>query len=520
MRWFLLTAAALGAGGCKQIIPNSDSTVSLQLDIPDTPNATLAPKGYTQVDLRIHSPTGDLERTVAIDGTTFDFGTVDAAMGVSVEAVLRNASGTAVGYGRSAGPVDLEPNDTITVPVRRPIAYIAGQISVPSDPQNPNSPLVWTEAAATFDDLSTGAAPDGTAKLGQDVVLMVSAGPSLFLFQQGTSNPNGDLTGNATVLPVSTSDHSIGTPLTGTLMGGVIDGAGSDDGRWLVVGTTTGLYIVDTMAGTATSVASGAFERVAVVGSDSTGVTAVAVMNRTATTGTCSSTAQIYWVTAGNAKSVATGGFADVAASQGSAYYVDACKGALGTVSATGATSLRTNLGKPTALAVSDGQAYVGVETPGTPAYVALMSMATAQGATDMPRTLWSEPAQQVLEATDAGDQGVQRELDSDSAVFDQLEVGAGGDYVAATITAHYTGPEVVDANFPAMDIDADELLVTDAATGAFAQRYRSWCDGVLTIGTFDIPDWKCATSESETAPTSPDDEHRIESMTFIFGEK
>ncbi len=519
MRWLLLTAAALGAGGCKQIVTNGDSTVSLTLDSPGS-NAPLDPKGYTQVDLRIHSASGDLERTVAVDGTTFDFGTVDADMGVTVEAILRNASGTAVGYGRSAGPVDLEPNDTITVPVRRPIAYIAGQISVPSDPNNPTSPLVWTEAPATFDDLSTGVAPDGMAQLGTNVVLMVSAGPSLFLFNQMTSNPNGDLTGNATITPVSTGDHSIGTPLAGTLMGGVIDGAGSDDGRWLVVGTTTGLYVVDTMAGTATSVANGAFARVAVVGSDDTGVTAVAVMNRTPTTGTCSSTAQIYWVTGTTAKSVATGGFADVAASQGSAYYVDACKGALGTVSATGATSLRTNLGKPTALAVSDGQAFVGVETPGMPAQVALMSMATAQGATDMPRTLWSEPAQQVLEATDSGDQGVQRELDSDSAVFDQLEVGAGGDYVAATITAHYTGPEVVDANFPAMDIDADELLVTDAATGAFAQRYRSWCDGVLTIGEFDIPDWACATSESETAPSNTDLEHRIESMTFIFGEK
>jgi len=115
---------------------------------------------------------------------------------------------------------------------------------------------------------------------------------------------------------------------------------------------------------------------------------------------------------------------------------------------------------------------------------------------------------------------GVQRRLDASTAVFNHLEVGAGGDYVATTVAAHYFGMEVVDANFPEMTIDTEELRVVDASSGAVVQRYRSWCDGVLRITFSEILDWKCATSTGQSAPGNPALEHRINSMTFQFGKK
>src|SRR5262249_51061276 len=150
-----------------------------------------------------------------------------------------------------------------------------------------------------------------------------------------------------------------------------------------------------------------------------------------------------------------------------------------GEVTASGLVPLRTGLGKPTALAVSNGQAWFGVENGGTPAQVAILVAPVAPGETggDV-RTLWQEDQQQVLEAAPPFPPGVQRALDAQTAVFDHIEIGGGGDYVAISIAATYHGARVTEANFPQMDIETEELRVFDAASGGTVQRYRSWCDG------------------------------------------
>jgi hypothetical protein len=163
---------------------------------------------------------------------------------------------------------------------------------------------------------------------------------------------------------------------------------------------------------------------------------------------------------------------------------------------------------------VSNGQAYVGLET--APATTTLIVAAVASS--DVPRTLWSERAQQVLEAPDHP--GVQRQLDADAAVFQHLEIGAGGDYVALTTSAHFHGDPVEAANFPDMTIDTEELRVFDAASGGIVQRYRSWCDGVLEIAPSDIDTWGCASTAGQTEAADETLEHHIQSMTFQFGKK
>ncbi|HEY0195443.1 MAG TPA: hypothetical protein VGC42_30215, partial [Kofleriaceae bacterium] len=177
---------------------------------------------------------------------------------------------------------------------------------------------------------------------------------------------------------------------------------------------------------------------------------------------------------------------------------------------------------EPTVLAVSNGQAYVGLEDPPATTSLLVASLVTQ----DPPHVLWTEMAQQVVEATDFA--GVQRQLGATSVVLGQLEIGAGGDYAALTTTAHFHGDAVAPANIPMFEIDTEELRVFDASTGGAVQRYRSWCDGVITLSGNNraIGDWACASASGQSAP-APDNpmtnasyDHHISSMTFLYGKK
>ncbi len=226
---------------------------------------------------------------------------------------------------------------------------------------------------------------------------------------------------------------------------------------------------------------------------------------------------------------IATGGFADVAADRGHAYYVDACKGELGEVTAAATRMLRAlpgtgpgataPVGKPTALAVSNGQAYIGIEIPpassSAPASTSLLVASIA--GSDPPRMLWNEGARQVLDVASQPD--VQRQLSASSVVIPHLEVGAGGDYIALTTSAHFHGAEIPEL-FPDMTIDAEELRVFAAATGGVIQRYRSWCDGVVIVGFGEINGWECSAATGQSAAAMSSLAHHIGSMTFLFGKK
>ena len=517
MKW-LGVLALCGACGGKDPPPDPGG-VSLVLDIP---NGVLDPKGFTTVEVVLHTPSGDVVRSanVARDGT-FELGALDPSNMLSVEATLRNDSGAAVGYGRTAGTTAFLGGAKIVVPVRRPIAYIAGTVS--RDISTGQSPVLqWTEAPATFSDLSIGGSLDGKAQVGSQVVQMIAAGPNLYLVTQAITSTSGALTGPAKIVPVSTADHQVGTAMTGQLTGAVLDGDGADDGSALAIGTATQLFAVDTATGVARPIADGTFSRVVILTTDTGEIDAIAIKDRGSTTGACATSAELWWAPltagAGPAHMVAVGGFSDVATDRGHAYYVDACKAELGELTATAATKLRSLPGpgtaRPTALAVSNGQAYVGLET--LPATTSLLVAAVATS--DAPRTLWTETAQQVLDVSLLPE--VQRQLDATSVVVDHLEVGAGGDYVAITTSAHFHGARLSAVSFPDMTIDTEELRVFDAATGGVVQRYRSWCDGLVLLTSGDIRDWECAPTVGQTAASDPMYEHHIDSMTFLFGKK
>lgn len=512
MRMLLGLAAALFVSACGG---PSGGSVSLVLDIP---NSVLDPKGYSSVEVRLHTPDGDTEINVAVQNGEFDLGEIDPTNGVMIEAALRTDSGAAVGYGRAATPSDLQNGTQIVIPVRRPIIYFAGLVVNDGD-GNPNTnDLKWSRVQPTFSDLASGTILDGSTTLTDRAVLTIAAGANLFIVDQATMDPSGALVGAPTVKAVSTGDHAITGTLPAILAGGVLDGAGSDDGKLLLIGTTTQLFMVDTETGMAKPVADGNFARVAIVSVGNKALSALAIKNRSAT-GAC--TAELIWVSVNaddtnQVMSLGTGGYTDVAGDNGRAFYVDSCKGELGEATQSGVMMLRNGLGKATAVAVSNGTAWIGVEKPGNPAGIALVSAPLV--GSDMPRTIFDEPGRQVVRATQYP--GVQRELAASMMSFSHLEVGAGGDYVAATLAAKYSGNAIIEANFPRMDIESQELRVIDASTAAQVQRYRSWCAGTIFYTFGDIPEWACATSVGQTAPSNPNYEHRINSMTFQFGKK
>jgi hypothetical protein len=538
MRWLGVLTLLGACGG--ETPPPDPGYVSLNLKLTD---GVLKPDGFTSVEVIVHGPgpDQDIRRSMDIDkNKAANFEGIDLPPGtrVSVEATLRNDSGTAMGYGRTAANVPFTADAAIVVEVRRPIAYIAGAVSRPQRP-----PLHWTEVPATFSDLSVSTNLDGKTQVGGPAILAIAAGPNLFMITQATSDPDGTLVGAAKIVPIRTADHEVaGEAVPGPTSGAVLDGAGADDGRTLLIGTTAQLVTLDIPPAAPGApmpvlrlLADGSFARVALLTTDTGEIDAIAIKNRGSTTATCSTSAELWWArlsgpSAAAAQMVATGGFSDIATDRGRAFYVDACKGELGelTIPLAPSTQLpepmvrRTlagiGTGRPTVLAVSNGQAYIGIET--APATVSLLVISTgtqSAAATDASRFLWNEAAQQVVRASDF--RGVLRQLDATSAVFDHLEIGAGGDYVALTTSAHFHGDPVMAAHFPEITIDTEELRVFDASTGSVIQRYRSWCSGVLRPAAGDIDNWACASTAGQTAAASMFD-HHIGSMTFLFGKK
>jgi hypothetical protein len=209
-----------------------------------------------------------------------------------------------------------------------------------------------------------------------------------------------------------------------------------------------------------------------------------------------------------------TSGYTDVAADDGRGFYVDSCKtGELGEASASGAQSLRTGLGKPGALAVSNDRAWVGIEKPNGVSVRSYLLVGS-----DDPRTVFDDMATQVVEAADYN--GVLRRLDAQLLQFQHLEVGAGGDYVAWSLAATYHGDAIPDVFFPKMDMQTQELRVLDVATGAIIQNYRGTCEGTILAGGFDIDRWVCSLSPGQVEGSRAEFDHRIHSMTFQFGKK
>ena len=197
------------------------------------------------------------------------------------------------------------------------------------------------------------------------------------------------------------------------------------------------------MAGTAASIADGEFDRVTMLIGLDRGVSAVAV--RTAarppararapptSCGSAASAARPRWA---RSTTVATGGFSDVASDRGHAYYVDQCKGELGEVTMSGITSKRTNLGRATARR-GVGRAGVDRRREARQAGAGLAGLRLDQRQRSAAHAVLEQRA--CRSSRPSTTRACSARWMPTPPVFNQLEVGAGGDYVATTVSSHYS---------------------------------------------------------------------------------
>jgi hypothetical protein len=498
MRWPLSAAVAI------LIACQGNAGVRITIDVP---GGTLDPIGYAAVEVRILDEQRELVKSAQVIAGAFELGEIDSMRGVTLEATLRSSAGAVVGYGRGPGAIDLQAGDEIVIPVRRPMIYLGA---------TNRTTIGGTETAVrdrvSYVDLSPGNSTiDRNARIASFASHVVYAGGELFGLEQDIDPVSERGTGSVRIRSVSSSDHSVAVdplPLSSAIEGSINDATASEDGTTVAVATEGGLYLALPESRTVALAEPGAWSRSAATRS---GI--YAIKNR-GLGAACTGSAQLVRVAARDAQFtatiVATGGFIDLA-SDGSRLLVLDCQGALSEVSGDSLVPVQRGLVGATAIAVAGRQVWIATRDRST---VSILSFALQSP--EPPRVIWSQAITQTLTATRYP--GVIRTLTPNAVTINELEIGGGGEYVAASVLSSYDQPAIPQANFPRFIVESDELWVLSARTGAVAIRYRPWCNGVFVLtASGQISEWDCARETGQQAALDSD-AHRIRSMAFVFG--
>ncbi|MEZ4360015.1 MAG: hypothetical protein R3B48_07540 [Kofleriaceae bacterium] len=484
---------------------HGDAWVAVEFDVPE---GALAPASYASIEVRIRTAARDDMRTVPVVDGAFQLGDLSETRGAVLEAKLLSATGGLMAYGRHPGLVDLVDGASLVVPVRRPLVYLGASRRV-SD-RNPDTldPLALEPAA--YVDLSAGAAPLGPeGRIATTSGYLTSASGALWGLDQAIDPRSGRGVGPISLVSVAASDHAVSPPipLPAELTGAIHDTRASDDGAVVAVATQTGLAVVQTDGGAAV-ITAGAYSRV-VFARDAL----YAIVGR-APRGPCNLGAQLVRhqrAAPGDAAALASGGFLDLASNGDRVFALD-CGGQISEVTDSGLRPLRGGLSGATAIAVSGDHLWFAAVSGGV-ASIASFPLDSMEPALQ----LWSEAVTQKLTASDYP--GVVRNVAADAVFIDELELGAGGEFISASVLATYDEPAIPAANFPQFTLESDELWVLDASSGAVDLRYRTWCSGVSRAVTGQITGWACA-EESGQLAAHGEDAHRLRSMTFAFGSR
>ena len=508
--------------------PTASGGVSLVLDIP---NGRARSQGlHRRSRSSLHEPTGDIDadRRPSTPTAPSISATIDPTTGVSIEATLRNDSGAAVGYGRTAAAAALRRRREIVVPVRRPIAYIAGTVSTRHERRTRRRRPAWTEAPATFSDLSVG---DDARR------------------HDAARQPRGpDDRGRSE--PVHGRPRRPATP-TGALTGPRDAHAGVDrrsHGRRRAAGLDDRRR-ARRRRQRRRQAARDRHHDAAVRGRhhDRRGARARRRQlragrdrrrRRPRSTRSRSRTAarppgparrppscggrRSAGERAGGAP-VATGGFSDIATDRGHAYYVDACKGELGEASARDRCVEHADRGSRRRQA----DRARGVERPGVhrrrdSRRRRSASLAGGRRVDRRPtRRARCGPRPRSRCSTRSTSRTCSASSTRSSVVFDHLEIGAGGDYIALTTSAHFHGvashrgelPRDDDRHRGAARVRRRDRRRSSSATAAGATAS-------CRIGSTTSAAGSARRRPARPRPPTATLEHHIDSMTFLFGKK
>jgi hypothetical protein len=118
-------------------------------------------------------------------------------------------------------------------------------------------------------------------------------------------------------------------------------------------------------------------------------------------------------------------------------------------------------------------------------------------------------PAEERAKSNDFSDQGQFAEIRMAADEIEPLDVSVlpGAAHVAVLMRGRYLGTEVFDPFFgsliPALDLDAYEYVLIDAATAAPVQRFRTRCALAWARGSF-LDDFECAVAPGQDEAERP----------------
>jgi hypothetical protein len=490
--------------------------VSIRFILPT--DAALSPvdKRLAGITLVTRSADGRAEehRDVIDPADGLDLGFLTAGDEVELAVELRSPTQRLIGYGRTAGTIEVVAGQDLDVPiqVRRPFVYLGGdtsELAVFDATLDPTTSYAGGIALA---------APRASAATldGAELVVVSEAG------------------GAGRLQLVSTSDHQI-TGEAVALSKPPRDVAVSPDGRFAVVAhdqTDGGVSVVDLDAVRAGGNPTARFLDLGAVGavaaaSDGRGF---ALVDRDAGYG-CSATAPastvaVFALDGGDASTLPTGGamqdFA-VAADGSQVMLADPCKDRLARLHPdSGVVEDAVELPGASAVAINRDRVVGAGVAPVTASLGRRVTVVSAALDGNNASRLELAPAQERIQSIEfsGSDQKVEVAIDADQLRPFELAALPGSDLVALVTEAYYHADESGDflgsPVVPEMEITAFEYLLIDASTRTVVQRLRTYCDGFL-LSDAVLSEFECSSApDQDTLPF--EDSYQPTQVSVLYG--
>ena len=483
----VITAMAASACGI-----SSGGSVDLVLSLPAT--GDLRPTGMTTVGVTETQADGTTSVTTTPlsqgpDGMHFAAGDVPVGVPITLAAELRDQSSRLVGYGAVTAPITPSSSAAInvTIPVRKPIVFVTSDQPIATI--DPTRDVGTAKYQGSLGASGVVVVPiDGT-----EVAVITSSGVQRYA--------------TATDMPVGSAiPTSAGTPL---------DAAPVPGQRRIVVGTASGIAVVDIDQGTATKIPTPEADRVAIGGSADTGFTAYVLNGRvgppTGATASCSGASTVYAVSIDTAGATAMQlpakgtPLADIAADGAAVFGADPCDGVVKRLDAGGALTL--TLPGAAAVAIQDHRLWAAGSLPPVqppdPKGARIELASIGVDGSGMRQIQLPPKSETVIYANDQA-QELSIDLHADTEVPLDLVVLPTADQVAliARMDTHRDARgDSFGKVIPEMAATVYDVVLADTVSGA-ATRIRAMCDlMVIANADAEFPDWNCAAPNEAEAP-------------------
>lgn len=483
----MCAVACLGA--CADDPPAGN--LNLVLTLP--PMGDLRPTNMTVVAVGVlHADGSETLTTTPLDGTRFSAGEVQKGEPIRLSVELLDNGNSLVGFGKLDQTLtpDLK-NDDVTIPVRKPIVYIA----------TGGTPHTIDTTRDSLDPKYQGA----IAQLANTDLVVPIDGTEIAV-----------LTSTA-VSRVTTAEHKVvGSPIE-LAFGTVKDAAPMPGQRQIAVVTTMGIAVVDLDAGKVTTrPLTPAPDRIAIGGDPDGGFIAYVLTGRVApATGAqvCMGTSQVLAVSLNGAMDPPTmvstnAAISDIAASGTAVFGANPCVGEVRRLD-TGTPKLQMGLTGASALAIERNRLWAAGSIPApigpTSSEGARILLSSIQlDGSDMQQVKLPQKAEVMTYDLDQkGELSINMHADTEVALDLAVLPGAQRVALLTQMNSHRNGrSDQFGLVIPPMDAVVNDFVLADTGTGSVVQRIRGKCtlDDHFPSGA-EFDQWSCIPITGSEAP-------------------